>query len=85
MAAFTLSAEQWALIGATYVLFFLLPAAWMWRKAQRDGDAPLTWALLVAVASFLGVIEYRKHRSILQKRARRAQRERQQPQDPPER
>lgn len=65
---------QWAVIGVAYVAFFLLPAAWMWRKARRDDDAPLTWALLVALGSFLGILEYYHHRSILARRARRAAR-----------
>lgn len=75
MAGLSMTSQQWGILAAAYVLFFLLPAVWMWRKARRDGDAPLTWALLVAVASFLGFIEYRKHRSILQKRAKRAERQ----------
>lgn len=63
---------QWSVIALAYALLFLAPAAWMWRKARADGDAPLTWALLVALASFLGVLEYYHHRSILKRRAKRA-------------
>lgn len=74
MAALSMTPAQWGVIAAVYVVLFLLPAAWMWRKARRDGDAPLTWALLVAVTSLLGIVEYRKHRSILKRRAARAER-----------
>lgn len=81
MAALSLTPTQWTVIAVAYVLFFLLPAAWMWRKAQRDGDAPLTWALLVAVGSILGVLEYYHHRSILKRRAKRAERQAQQAHD----
>ena len=82
MAAIDVPAWQWAVLAATYVLLFLLPAVAMWRKAARDGDAPLTWASLVALTSFLGFIEYRKHRSIL---AKREKRQRGKPQEPQER
>lgn len=75
---------QWWVIAAVYVVAFLLPAVWMWRKARRDDDAPLTWALLVAVGSFLGILEYYHHRSILKRRAKRAERARKS-QDPPPR
>ena len=64
---------QWWVIALVYVALFLAPAVWMWRKARADDDAPLTWALLVAVGSFLGVLEYYHHRSILKRRSRRAQ------------
>lgn len=73
---------QWGVVGVAYVLFFLVPAAWMWRKARADDDAPLTWALLVALASFLGILEYYHHRSILKRRAKRLERA-QKSQDPP--
>lgn len=73
MAALALAPWQWWTIAALYVVLFLGPAAWMWRIARRDGDAPLTWASLVAFTSFLGFVEYRKHRSILRKRALRAE------------
>lgn len=72
VAALSLAPWQWGILGVVYVLFFLLPAAWMWRKARAEGDAPLTWALLVALGSFLGILEYYHHRSILRRRARRA-------------
>lgn len=74
MAALTLAPWQWGVVAAVYVVAFLAPAWWMWRKARRDGDAPLTWALLVALASFLGIVEYYHHRSILKRRAKRAER-----------
>jgi hypothetical protein len=74
MAALSLAPWQWGVIAAVYVLLFLAPSVWMWRKARADNDAPLTWASLVAFTSFLGIIEYRKHRSILRKRALRAER-----------
>lgn len=70
--ALTLQTWQWVVIGLAWVLFFLLPAVWMWRKAARDGDNPLIWSLLVAVGSFLGILEYYEHRSILKRRAKRA-------------
>lgn len=72
-SALGLQPWQWWVVGAAYVALFLLPAVWMWRKARRDGDAPLTWALLVALGSFLGILEYYHHRSILKRRAKRAQ------------
>lgn len=78
MAALSLAPWQWGVLAATYVALFLVPAVWMWRRARRDGDAPLTWALLVALTSFLGFVEYRKHRGIVAKRARRAERAMQQ-------
>lgn len=72
--ALSLAPWQWGVIAATWVVLFLIPAFWMARKARRDGDeSPFVWALLVAVGSFLGVLEYRHHRSILARRARRAQ------------
>lgn len=74
MAGVSLAAWQWGVLAAAYLALFFVPAVWMWRRARRDGDAPLTWALLVAVTSFLGFVEYRKHRSILAKRAKRAER-----------
>lgn len=74
MAALSLAPWQWSVLAAGYVLLFLLPAAWMWRKARKDGDAPLTWALLVAFGSILGIVEYYHHRSILKRRAKRAER-----------
>ena len=70
--ALSLQAWQWGLLALAWVLFFLLPAAWMARKARRDGDQVLVWTLLVLVGSFLGVLEYYHHRSILKRRAKRA-------------
>lgn len=66
---------QWGVLAAAWVAFFLLPAVWMARRARRDGDAVFVWTLLVLVGSVLGVLEYFHHRSILRRRARRAQRE----------
>lgn len=74
MAGLALEAWQWGVLAALYVALFLAPSVWMWRKARADGDAPLTWALLVAVGSFLGILEYYHHRSILKRRAKRAAR-----------
>ena len=79
MAALSLLPWQWGILAVVYVLFFLIPAVWMWRKARADGDAPLTWALLVAVGSILGVVEYYHHRSILKRRAKRAEKAKQPP------
>lgn len=62
---------QWTVIGVAYVLFFALPAAWMWRRARRDGDDALVWTLLVLVGSIMGIIEYYEHRSIVKRRSRR--------------
>lgn len=77
MAALSLAWWQWGVLAAAYVVFFLVPAVWMWRKARSDGDAPLTWALLVALGSVLGILEYYHHRSILKRRAKRAERAKQ--------
>lgn len=74
MAALGLQPWQWGVIAIAYLFAFAAPAVWMWRKARRDGDAPLTWALLVALASFLGILEYYHHRFILKRRAARAAR-----------
>ncbi|HEX2021812.1 MAG TPA: hypothetical protein VHH36_03815 [Candidatus Thermoplasmatota archaeon] len=70
--ALALAPWQWGVLLAAWVVLFLAPAVWMWRKAKRDGDSPFVWALLVAVGSVLGVLEYYHHRSILARRARRA-------------
>lgn len=72
MAALSLQAWQWGVIAGAWALFFLAPSIWMWRRAKRDGDAPFVWALLVAVGSVLGILEYFHHRSILARRAKRA-------------
>lgn len=56
-----------------YVVAFVVPAVWMARKAKRDGDAVFVWTLLVLVGSVLGIIEYYEHRSILKRRAKRAE------------
>ena len=74
VGALGLQPWQWGVVAGFYAVFFALPAVWMWRKARRDDDAPLTWALLVALASILGVLEYYHHRSILKRRAKRAER-----------
>lgn len=73
VAGLALDAWQWGVIGALYLVFFALPAVWMWRRARADGDAPLTWALLVALGSILGIVEYYHHRSIMKRRAKRAE------------
>lgn len=73
MAGLALQPWQWGVLGLAYVLFFVLPAVWMWRKARADGDNAFVWSMLVLVGSFLGVIEYYEHRSILKRRARRAE------------
>lgn len=74
-AALSIQPWQWGVLALAWVAFFLLPAVWMWRRAARDGDSPFVWSMLVAVGSFLGVLEYYHHRSILRRRARRAARE----------
>ncbi|HET6403125.1 MAG TPA: hypothetical protein VFH78_00635 [Candidatus Thermoplasmatota archaeon] len=84
VAALGLEPWQWGVLAAAYVVLFLLPAVWMWRKARADGDAPLTWALLVALASVLGILEYYHHRSILKRRARRAEKAKERQADPPD-
>ena len=71
MAGLGLAPWQWWTLGATYVVFFVLPAVWMARKARADGDSVFLWTLLVLVGSVLGVIEYYEHRSILKRRAKR--------------
>lgn len=70
----TFAPWQWGVLALAWVLFFLLPAIWMWRRAARDGDSAFVWTVLVLVGSFLGVIEYFHHRSILKRRAKRAAR-----------
>ena len=77
MAGLSLQPWQWAALAAAYVLFFVLPAVWMARKARADGDQVFVWTALVLVGSFLGVIEYYEHRSILKRRAKRAEKARQ--------
>lgn len=67
----SLQGWQWGVIAAAYFVFFLLPGIWMARRAKRDGDNVFVWTLLVLVGSFLGVIEYFEHRSILKRRAKR--------------
>jgi hypothetical protein len=66
-----LQAWQWGVLAGAYVAFFALPAVWMARRARRDGDNVFAWTLLVLVGSFLGVLEYYEHRSILKRRAKR--------------
>lgn len=80
--ALTLQAWQWWTLAAAYVLFFVLPAAWMARKAKRDGDSPFLWGLLVLVGSGLGVLEYYEHRAVLRRRARRAEKAKTREADP---
>ena len=70
-SALSLQPWQWGVLAVAYVLFFALPAVWMWRRATRDGDNAFAWTLLVLVGSVLGVVEYYEHRSILKRRARR--------------
>lgn len=41
--ALSLQPWQWGVIAVAYVLFFLLPAVWMWRKAIRDGENAFFW------------------------------------------
>lgn len=72
MAGPSLAAWQWGVIALSYVLFFVLPAVWMARKAKRDGESWLVWPALVLVGSFMGVYEYYHHRGISKARARRA-------------
>jgi hypothetical protein len=67
---------QWAVIAIAYVLFFAVPAVWMWRRAQRDGDHAFVWTMLVLVGSVMGIVEYYEHRSILKRREERGRRER---------
>lgn len=75
MTALTLQPWQWGVIAVAWVLFFLLPAIWMSRKARADGDeTPYVWTALVLVGSFMGVMEYYHHRSILARREKRAKR-----------
>lgn len=65
---------QWGVLAGVYVVFFVLPAVWMARRARRDEDNVFVWTLLVLVGSFLGILEYYEHRSILKRRAKRAAR-----------
>lgn len=67
----SLQSWQWGVLGGAYVLFFVLPAFWMARRAKRDGDIVFVWTVLVLVGSVLGIIEYFEHRSILKRRAKR--------------
>ena len=74
MVGVALSAGQWASLALVWVLFFLLPALWLARKAKRDGDEPFVWFFLAAFGSIMGILEYYHHRSILRRRAKRAAR-----------
>jgi hypothetical protein len=74
MAALTLAPWQWGVIALVWVVFFLLPAVWIGRKAKADGDAPFLWVLLTLVGSILGPLEYYEHRAVLKRRAKRAER-----------
>lgn len=73
MAALGLLPWQWGALAVAYVLFFLVPAVWMARKAKRDGDSPFVWTVLVLVGSILGIVEYYEHRAVLKRRAKRAE------------
>lgn len=70
--ALSLQAWQWQVIAAVYVVAFVLPAVWMWRKARADEDNAFVWTMLVLVGSVVGIVEYYEHRSILKRRAKRA-------------
>ena len=72
MAGLSLQPWQWGVLALCYAAFFAAPAVWMARRARRDGDQVFVWTALVLVGSFLGIIEYFEHRSILRRRARRA-------------
>lgn len=72
MSALSLQPWQWGVIAVAYVLFFVLPAIWMAKRARRDGDNALVWTALVLVGSLMGVYEYFHHRSILKRREARA-------------
>ena len=74
--ALSLQPWQWAVIAVAYAAFFVAPAFWMWRRAARDAEHALVWTVLVLVGSFLGVLEYFEHRSIVKRRQRRAERKR---------
>lgn len=71
--ALSLQPWQWGVLAIAYVLFFVAPAVWMARRAKRDGDNVFTWTLLVLVGSFLGIVEYYEHRSILKRRHAKGQ------------
>lgn len=68
-----LQAWQWAVLGLVWIVFFLLPAAWMWKRARKDEDNAFVWTALVLVGSFMGIYEYFHHRSILKRREKRAE------------
>lgn len=74
MAGLSLQPWQWGVLALCYAAFFVAPAVWMAKRARRDGDQVFVWTALVLVGSFLGIIEYFEHRSILKRRAARAER-----------
>jgi hypothetical protein len=71
MAGLAFQPWQWGAIAAAYALFFVAPAAWMARRAKRDGDKVVIWTALVLVGSVMGIVEYFEHRAVLKARARR--------------
>jgi uncharacterized membrane protein len=75
-SAISLQPWQWGVVALAYAVAFAAPAAWMWRRAKRDGDNAFVWTVLVLVGSVLGIVEYYEHRAILKRRAERAQRKR---------
>lgn len=72
MSALSLRPWQWGVLALAYLVFFVLPAVWMARRARRDGDHAFVWTALVLVGSFMGVYEYFHHRGILRRREARA-------------
>lgn len=83
MAGLALAPWQWGAIAVAYIVFFVLPAVWMARRARADGEQVFVWTALVLVGSFLGVIEYFEHLSILKRRAKRAEKARDREGEPP--
>ncbi len=74
MAGPSLQPWQWGVLALSYILFFIIPATRMWKRAKKDGDNPFVWTMLVLVGSFMGFYEYFHHRGILKARAKRAAR-----------
>lgn len=66
---------QWGAIALAWVVFFVVPSFWMWKRAKQDGDNAFVWTALVLVGSFMGIYEYFHHRSILKRREKRAERQ----------
>lgn len=71
--ALSLQPWQWGVLALAWAVFFLLPSFWMWKRAKQDGDNAFVWTALVLVGSFMGIYEYFHHRSILKRRAKRAE------------